>query len=111
MSKPVTIGPYVVGEKPAALSYSFLDSSGAPINITGWTVKFQCQERYGSVFYGSGTVTAGASGTATYVWTGAEFPTAGTYRGQMWVGNGTNRFASVDIKFTVAAPVGAPPSI
>lgn len=111
MSKTVTIGPYVVGEKPASLAYSFLDSSGAPINIQGWTVKFQCQERFGSVFYGSGSVSDGPNGTALYVFTGAEFPTAGQYRAEFWVGNGTNRFASVDIKFTVAAPVGAPPSI
>lgn len=110
MSK-ITLGPYVVGEKPSPLVYAFLDSTGAAINITGWTVKFQCQERFGSVFYGTGTVANGPAGQAQYVFTGTEFPTAGTYRGQFWAGNGTNRFASVDITFTVASSVGAPPSI
>lgn len=111
MSKTLTIGPYTVGEIPASLEYSFLDSGGAPINIQGWAVKFQCQERFGSPFYGTGVVSNGASGTAQYVFTGAEFPTAGTYRGQFWVGNGTTRLASVDIKFTVATSVGVPPTI
>lgn len=111
MSSSISIGPYVVGEKPAALEYAFLDSSGTAIDITGWTVKFQCQEQFGSVFTGSGTVSNGTAGKALYAFTGAEFPTPGTYRGQFWVGNGTNRFASVDIRFTVASAVGTAPSI
>lgn len=111
MSKTITIGPYVVGEKPSSLEYAFLDSGGSPINITAWAVRFQCQERFGSVFYGTGSISDGPSGKALYVFTGAEFPTAGAYRGQFWVGNGTNRFASVDIKFTVETSVGAPPVI
>lgn len=111
MSSKITLGPYVVGEKPAPLEYAFLDANGAPINITGWTAKFQCQERFGSVFYGNGVISDGPNGKAEYVFTGSEFPTAGTYRAQFWVGNGVNRFASVDIKFNVVSSVGVPPTI
>jgi hypothetical protein len=111
MSKTVTIGPYVVGEKPSPLEYQFLDSSGSPINIAGWTAKFQCQELFGTVFSGSATVTDGANGKAQYVFTGSEFPTSGQYRAAFIVGNGSNRFESVLIKFDVSSGVGPMPSI
>jgi hypothetical protein len=111
MSKSVTIGPYVVGEKPAPLEYAFLDASGTAINITGWSVRFQCVERFGTPFSGNGVVSDGPNGKAQYVFTGAEFPTPGQYRAEFWVGNGTNRYASIDIKFDVQAPVTTAPSI
>lgn len=107
----VTIGPYVVGEKPPALAYSFLDSGGAAINLTGYTAKFNVREKYGTATQYNASVTTPLSGTVTYAWTGAEFPTAGEYQAEFWAGNGTNRFDSILIKFEVRLPVGAVPSI
>lgn len=107
----VTIGPYVIGEKPAPLVYQFLDSSGVAINLTGFTVKFSYQERDGVAVTANGSLFDGPTGKAQYTFTGNEFATAGRYRAEMWVGNGTNRYASVDINFDVAVPVGTPPAI
>lgn len=107
----VTIGPYVAGEKPAPLTYQFLDSAGVPINITGWTAKFSYQERDGVAVTANAAVTDGTNGKATYTFTGAEFATAGRYRAEFIVGNTTNRFISIDIIFDVAVPVGTVPAI
>lgn len=107
----VTIGPYVIGEKPSPLTYQFQDSTGTAINITGFTAKFSYQEHDGAAVTANATITDGPNGKATYTFTGAEFATAGRYRAEMWVGNGTNRYASVDIIFNVAVPVGTVPSI
>lgn len=107
----VTIGPYVIGEKPSPLTYQFQDSTGTAINITGFTAKFSYQERYGAAVTANAAITDGPNGKATYTFTGTEFATAGHYRAEMWVGNGTNRYASVDIIFDVAVPVGTPPAI
>jgi hypothetical protein len=112
MANPkVTIGPYVMGEKPAPLTYQFLDSAGAPINLTGWTAKFSYQEHDGPAVTANAAITDGPNGKATYTFSGAEFYSAGRYRAQMWVGNTANRFASVDIDFNVAVSVGAAPNI
>lgn len=107
----VRIGPYVMGEKPAPLTYQFLDSTGAAINLTGYTAKFSYQEHDGSATVAAATVSDPANGKVQYTFTGSEFATAGRYRAQFWAGNGTNRFASVDILFDVAVSVGAAPSI
>lgn len=107
----VSPGEYVLGEIPDPLSYSFLDSTGAPIDLTAYAAWFEWQERDGAVGQGSAVVTAPASGTVTYTWTGAEFTTAGSYTAYFWTGNGTNRLASVPVKFTVRLPVGTVPSI
>lgn len=107
----INIGPYVMGEKPAPLTYQFLDSTGAAIDLSGYTTKFQWQEHDGPASSANAAVSEAASGKVTYTFAGTEFLTAGTYRAQFWAGNGTNRYASVDIEFTVAVPVGTVPAI
>lgn len=107
----VTIGPYVMGEKPAPLTYQFLDSDGNAINLVGYTAKFSYQEHDGAPTVANATVSDGPNGKVQYTFTGAEFATAGRYRAEFWAGNSTNRFASVDIVFNVAVSVGAAPNI
>lgn len=113
MSSPsAVIGPFVVGEKPAPLQYTFQDSNGNALNINGYAVKFSVREQFGtpSIFDGV-LISGGNTGIVQYSWTGAEFPTAGSYFAEFWVGNGTQRFASWLITFSVRLPVGVVPSI
>jgi hypothetical protein len=109
----LTIGPYVSGEIPPPLVYTFLDSTGAPINLSvGYTAQFSYREQESSSSTLTGaTVTNAVAGQVTYVWTGAEFPTAGHYLMEFWTGNGTNRFASILLEADVRMPVGAVPAI
>lgn len=117
MSGPtVEIGPYVTGEIPIPLEYQYLDSSGAPLNLTGYTVKFQRGERgITAPFINSVTVDAqltdAVNGKVTYVWTVADFATPGPYVGMFFAGNGTNRYASWLITWTTCLSVDAAPSI
>lgn len=113
-SPSVEIGPFVVGEKPAALEYQFLDGAGQPINLGAYTARFSCVERRtGAVTVDAGpaTVSDAATGKVTRTWTGAEFPTPGRYEAELWVGNTTQRFASVLITFTVRAAVASVPNV
>jgi hypothetical protein len=107
----VAIGPYVVGEKPPPLEYSFLDSNGAAIDLSGYTAKFVCKEADSAAVTVNATVTTPLSGTVEYVWDGTEFATPGSYRAEFWAGNGTNRYASLVMTFQVRSPVGPVPNI
>jgi BppU N-terminal domain len=107
----VRIGPFVIGEKPAPLEYQFQKSDGTPLPIAGYTVKFIYRERDGAATTANGTLTDGPNGKVTYTWTGSEFATPGHYQSEFWVGNGTNRFASILIEFDVRASVGDVPQI
>jgi hypothetical protein len=101
-SPAVNTGNYVVGEKPAPLEYQYLDADGVPINLTGYTAKFVYREIFGAETVADATVTDAVAGKVTYVWDGSELTTSGDYRAYFWVGNNTNRFASVLITWNVA---------
>jgi len=107
----VAIGPYVVGEKPPPLEYSFLDSNGVAINLTGYTAKFVYKEADSAAITVNASVSTPLSGTTEYVWTGTEFATPGHYQAEFWAGNLTNRYASLVLVFQVRESVGPVPSI
>lgn len=115
MSGPtVEIGPYVVGEIPIPLEYTYVDAGGAPINLTGYTAVFQRGEIDGAFVNAvtqNATVSDAVGGKVTYVWTAADFPHPGRFGGMFFVGNGTNRYASWLITWTTCASVDVPPSI
>lgn len=109
----ISIGPYVVGEKPSPLEYQFLNSDGAPMNLTGYTAKFVVRpvdDESAAATYNA-TVTDPTLGKVTYPWTGAELSTPGRHWAEVWVGNTTNRYASARMTFPVRASVGPVPSI
>jgi hypothetical protein len=107
----VQAGPYVVGEIPPPLQYQFLDSDGLPLNLLGFTAKFICREQNGAPVTYTATFADAASGIAQFAWTGGEFPTSGSYLAEFWAGNGTNRYASILIRFSVRTAVGPVPSV
>ena len=108
----VDLGDLVVGEKPAPVQYQFLDSNGAPIDLTGYTVKIIVRERDASVGNQfNGVLANAAAGIAQYTFTGAEYPTPGHYMAEFWAGNLTQRFASYIITFRVRASLGPVPNI
>jgi BppU N-terminal domain len=103
-----------VGEIPNPLVYTFLDSNGNPLNISGYTAKANFAERSGGVSVSGATVavTDPVNGKVTYTFTGNEFPTAGHWQIELWVGNaGTRRFASVQIDVDVHWAIGPVPAI
>ncbi len=107
----VTIGPYVVGEKPPPLVYTFLDSAGAPIDLTGYAVRFTYRHVDGTATEAAAAVTDAAGGKITYTWTGPEIATPGDHWAEIWAGNTANRFCSLRLEYNVRAAVGAVPAI
>lgn len=117
MPHPVLqIGPYVVGEIPAPLEYQFLDADGTPINLTGYTAKFQWGRASRTEMFVDGvtvaaTVTDAVAGKVTRTWDGTEFLIQGDYAGMFFVGNGTNRFASLLLEWSTCLAIGPVPNI
>lgn len=115
MSGPtVEIGPYVVGEIPPPLEYTFLDANGVAINLTGFTVRFQRAEidgGFANAVTVNGALSDAVNGKVTYSWIAADFSYPGRYGGMFFVGNGTNRYASWLITWTTCMSVDVPPVI
>lgn len=105
--------PFVVGEKPVPWEHQFKDGAGQPLALpVGSTAKLVLRERFGLAVEKAASVTDPAAGKVTYTWDGTEFPTAGTYLGELWVGNaGSVKLASEKVTITVRWPVGAVPSV
>lgn len=107
------LGPYSVGEIPRALAVTFEDADGGPVNLSGFTARFVIEQVSGDeaasgLGQGVAAITDAAAGVTEYAWTAADFATAGRFRGQMWVGDGTNRLASIEFWWDVAAVTEAP---
>lgn len=111
MSSDLVIGPYVTGEKPPPLEYSFLNRNGVAIDLSGYTAKFVYKEADSGAVVSDATVSAPLGGTVTHIWDGTEFATPGSYRAEFWAGNGTNRYASLILAFQVRGSVGPVPNI
>lgn len=108
----IRLGPYVRGEIQAPLVYTFQDSSGAVIDLSGYTAKFSCREQDGApTLYSAVVGSPTTGGQVVYAWTGTEWSTAGHYLAEFWVGNGVHRLASVLMEFDVRTPVGSIPAI
>lgn len=108
----IQVGPYVVGEKMVPLEYQYLDSTGAAINLTGYTAKFVFRETESSSSTTANAVISDApNGKVTYTWLGTEFTTPGHWLCEFWVGNGAQRWCSWRIQADVRGPLGAVPAI
>lgn len=111
-SSSTVIGPYVVGEKPAPLEYTFLESDGSAMDLTGYTAKFIVRPADGtSATTYNASVTNPAGGVVTYTWDGTEFAEPGKHWAELWVGNTTNRYASLRLEYRVRASVGPVPAV
>lgn len=94
MSLVTVLGPYVAGEVVEPWQHDFDDAAGAALNLTGYAVRVTYQLNGGTQVVRTGTlVDAGATGKAQYAWVAADLATAGSMEGEMWVGNGANRYA------------------
>lgn len=101
-------GPYTQGEVGDPLDYQFQDSNGDPIDLTGYTAKFVYKRTGNTAVTRTALLSTPSNGTATYVWQTADMNTAGVYRGEFFVSNLTNTYASEPIVWRVRSAVTVP---
>jgi hypothetical protein len=102
----LAIGPYVTGERPAPLTYVFLDSNGDPLDLTGYAATFRHSTGATSTS-SAATITDAASGEVEYAWTATDMDDSGTHTAEFTVTNATNTYTSDRIRFYVRAAIPA----
>ncbi|PZR71724.1 MAG: hypothetical protein DLM66_00175 [Candidatus Dormiibacter spiritus] len=106
------IGPYRKGEIPPPIVVTFKDYLGNVIDLTGYAVHFvyRAHTLAGWPDYTTtdptaldrvGSLLSGPLGQAQYTWVTADFAGVGFFEGEMWAGNGTNRYSSVRYQWQV----------
>lgn len=124
MSGPIAIGPYTVGEIPTPITVTFKNADGTAMDLSNvaWVARWVARRHKGgtsgdftatdpSSTIANATVdhgTGATKGQVTYVWVGADFITDGDYEGEMWIGNGTNRYASERFRWTTRLAISVP---
>jgi hypothetical protein len=103
----IEIGPFKTGEIPPALAYTF-----EGVDLTGYDAVFIYQLQGGVGVERIANVTDAANGEVTYNWDPADLEDPGVVSAEVWAGNGTNRFASPTIRYTIRPSVAdTPPNI
>ncbi len=102
------LGAYKAGEIPEPWRYTFADSDGNPIDISGYTVKLTYQLDGGTQVVQNAVLIDGPTGVVEYVWVAADTATAGVMDGEMWVGNGGTRRYAASFSMTIKPTRGGP---
>jgi hypothetical protein len=109
------IGPYAVGEIPAPLQITFKDICDVVMDLTGFTAEFEIIRLDGTtpsnMGLGTPSIPDASNGITQYVWDYRDFLTEGHYRGVMWVGDGSQRYASEWFEWFVRDSLTTVPSI
>ena len=87
----VNLGVFAKGEIPETLQITIQDADGVAIDLTSMTADFVIEavrQTVAGLGTGAATIPTPASGLTQYVWVAADFGTIGTFRGQMWAGDG-----------------------
>jgi BppU N-terminal domain len=108
--KTLCCGPFLAGEHPDPITYTFLDAAGAPIDLQGYQVRFCWAERWtGPVGDANAQTIDAPGGTVSYDWGHSDLAAPGQYTALFWAEKGNQRrYASLPIRFdVVAAACGA----
>jgi len=126
MSEPFTqIGPYTQGEIPPPIVETFQDENQQAIDFSvagPWVAKWEYRRHRATSAYpfdASDTATVANAafvdpdqvnnkGKVKYTWVAADFTLAGDYEGEMWIGNGTNRYCSAKYAWHVRVALAIP---
>lgn len=88
----VNLGVFAKGEIPEPLQITIQDADGVAIDLTSMTADFvieSVREDVSGLGMGVSSLTDATNGVTQYVWVTADMNTVGTFRGQMWVGDGS----------------------
>src|SRR6056300_64830 len=102
----IDLGAFAAGEIPPTLSMTFTDFNENAVDLQTFSTFAMNMETIPGVTgpLGGGAIafaTDGSDGVVEYTWTATDMAEPASYTAQLWVSNGTNRYASDLIIFTV----------
>lgn len=102
----IDLGDFAAGEIPPPIEHTFLDFDGVVVDLTGFSTLAMNVEAIPEVTgpVGDGSIDMDvdpATGKVSYTWSATDMAEPSGYTGQMWVSNGTNRYASDLFKYKV----------
>jgi hypothetical protein len=102
----IDLGRFTAGERPAPLRYTFEDATGAPLDLTGYTATFTRAVR-GDFTTAAATIPDPEQGAVEYEWAADDLAAPGLHKGEFFVTNGTNTYASERLVWLVRRAVAA----
>lgn len=109
----IELGAYAAGEIPPPVEVTFTDFDGAPIDLTGFGTRQMNIESIppvpGPLGGNTPILVDGPGGVVQYQWTATDMATPADYTAQLWVSDGTFKYASDLIIFTVYDGPGVAP--
>ena len=108
----VNLGIFAKGEIPESIQITIQDADGVAIDLSGYTAEFEIvavRQTVAGLGAGVSSIVTALSGITKYIWVLADFSTVGTFRGQMWAGDGsTIKLASFIYQYEVEEITTAP---
>jgi hypothetical protein len=111
----IQLGPYSQGEIPEPVTHTFLKSDGTPDGFTpnGTFVAKLEYRRWNTTVVVERTPIVAAdqaanAGQVTWSWVAADIAAYGDFEGELWVGNGTNRYRSQRFRWLIKPSVAVP---
>ena len=92
------LGAYREGIVPPPIVVTFEDANGNPIDLTHFTARLEYRHSGDAIVKRTAVIDADQvanRGQVRYTWVAADFTAVGAHQGELWVGNGSNRYASI----------------
>ena len=92
------LGAYREGIVPPPIVVTFEDVNGNPIDLTRFTARLEYRHCGDAIVKRMAVINADQvanRGQVRYTWVAADFTAVGAHQGELWVGNGSNRYASI----------------
>jgi len=110
LSQPRQRTHFIVGERPEALMWQYVDGDGIPIVLDpGADIRVRFSRRGSAAYEGLGTLEDSANGWVRYDWIGHEIDRPGVLSVNFWTDSGGMLLASETIAIRCFTSNGGPP--
>ena len=97
----ISLGTYKFGEVPLDLLYTFEESDGTPIDLSGFTVKANTTSPAQVSADYNGSLSTAVAGIVAVPWAAAMTGEVGPWSMHIWASNGSTKLVSATLLYNV----------